>query len=667
MTVINTNVKSLVAQESNRSIGLSQAISMQRLSTGLRVNSAKDDAAGLSIGTRMEAQVRGLNMAIRNANDGISLLQTAEGALQETTNSLQRMRELAVQASNGINNAADRSALDKEVQQLKEEIDRIAAKTQFNSINILDGSYKGKQIQIGDKANQVLKVSIDSAKTADLGLGNGGASNILVGTRIQDDDQDGLRMGTIAANLATGVESLLINGTQINMIKKDTSGSDPADATSVDINDVVVAINNSNAGVKASAFNEVVAKTKGTGQTADSQMVITVTAVDSGTDQIYTIGATKNMNELVDAINAVGGEKTVRAKLNDDGKLVLFNSSGATIQVEDGSDANSAYMGGSGFNVGPKIFYGMLKLESDNGQPITVGTNWQATAGGTRAGEATTLKTLGLQATTKLNTGVEPAVGPVVLGAAVTAITTEWQNGEIKINGVNIWRAGQLTDGSDSTDQGVVGDTNTALTADDRAWNQKVQLINSFSSETGVTAERFMNEDGDDVFKLTSVNNSPIQIETADSTQTDNAATAAAGDQVFGAYASHGLLEQNIGASDFDTNAASMSAGGGSALSGLNILTQESALSSIQTIDNAIEKVSDMRADLGAKQNRLNSTINNLSSVVTNTEASKSRIMDTDYGKETTNLARAQIVSQAATAMLAQANQSAQSVLSLLK
>jgi flagellin len=126
MTVINTNVKSLVAQESNRSIGLSQAISMQRLSTGLRVNSAKDDAAGLSIGTRMEAQVRGLNMAIRNANDGISLLQTAEGALQETTNSLQRMRELAVQASNGINNAADRSALDKEVQQLKEEIDRIA-------------------------------------------------------------------------------------------------------------------------------------------------------------------------------------------------------------------------------------------------------------------------------------------------------------------------------------------------------------------------------------------------------------------------------------------------------------------------------------------------------------------------------------------------------------
>ena len=134
------------------------------------------------------------------------------------------------------------------------------------------------------------------------------------------------------------------------------------------------------------------------------------------------------------------------------------------------------------------------------------------------------------------------------------------------------------------------------------------------------------------------------------------------------AVQNRGLLEQNIGASDFDTNAPTMGMqAGGSSLAGLNILSQESALSSIQTIDNAIEKVSDMRADLGAKQNRLNSTVNNLSNVVTNTEASKSRILDTDYGKETTNLARAQIISQAATAMLAQANQSAQSVLSLLK
>jgi flagellin len=666
MTVINTNVKSLVAQESTRSIGLSQATSMERLSTGLRINSAKDDAAGLSISTRMESQVRGLNMAIRNANDGISLMQTAEGALEETTNSLQRMRELAVQASNGINNAADRAALDKEVQQLKQEIDRIASKTQFNNINILDGSYKDKTIQIGDKANQVLKVNIDSAKTADLGMGNGGASNILVGARIQDDDQDALRTGSIASDLATGKQSLVINGQTINPIKSKTSGSD-SNGSVVDINDVVVAINNSNAGVKASAFNEIVAKNKGTGQTLDGNFVVTVTAIDSAQDQKFTIGATKNMQELADAINAVGSSGSVQAKINGDGKLVLFNNTGATIKVNDASDTNKKYLGGSGFDGEDKSFYGMLKLESDNGKPITVGTNWQASATGTRDQEATTLKTLGLQATNLMKTGTEAPVGPVVIGAEVTDanIVTAWANGEIKINGVNIWKDGQLTDGSDNADQGVSGAG--GISAADRAWTQKVDLINSFSAQTGVTAEKWVNEDGKNTFKLTSQNFSPIQIETGDLTQADNAAITGGADQAFGGYTTTGLLEQNIGASDFDTNAPSMSVGGGSALAGLNILTQESALGSIKTIDNAIEKVSDMRADLGAKQNRLNSTVNNLTNVVTNTEASKSRILDTDYGKETTNLARAQIISQAATAMLAQANQSAQTVLSLLK
>ena len=142
MSVVNTNVKSLVAQDSLMKSGRAMATAMERLSTGKRINSAKDDAAGLSISNRMDAQIRGLTMAVKNANDGISLMQTAEGALDEVTNSLQRMRELAVQAVNGTNNAQDRAALDAEVQQLKSEIDRTAKTTQFNSINLLDGSFK---------------------------------------------------------------------------------------------------------------------------------------------------------------------------------------------------------------------------------------------------------------------------------------------------------------------------------------------------------------------------------------------------------------------------------------------------------------------------------------------------------------------------------------------
>jgi flagellin len=429
----------------------------------------------------------------------------------------------------------------------------------------------------------------------------------------------------------------------------------------LDINDVVTAINNTPlVNAKASAFNEVVAKNKGDGITASGNVVITVVAIDSGEDVELTIGETKSMQDLVDHINQVGSIGTVQAKINDDGKLVLFNNTGATIGIEDASAAVD-YAGGTGFATAKEDFYGMLKFESLNGQPVTVGTDWaNGGANSDRAGEAAILKTLGLQATYIERSGVEVGAGPVVVGDEVADITTEWFNGEIKINGVNIWRAGQETTGENLFATAVGASYGSQ---DDAAWFEKVALINSFAADTGVYAERFTNEDGVDVFKLRSVNSQPIQIELGDmNVDTGNA------DAVISGFDSHGFMEQNIGASDFDTNAPSYGAGaGGSALSGLNILSQESALSSIQTIDNAIEKVSLMRADLGAKQNRLNSTVNNLTNVVTNTQASKSRILDTDYGVETTNLARAQIISQAATAMLAQANQSAQTVLSLLK
>jgi len=137
MTVINTNVKSLVAQGALAANNNKLATAMERLSTGSRINSAKDDAAGLAISTRMESQVRGLNAAIRNANDGISLLQTAEGAMDEIGNMLQRMRELSVQAASDVNNSADRAGLDAEVQQLKAEIDRVVSTTRFNDKKLL--------------------------------------------------------------------------------------------------------------------------------------------------------------------------------------------------------------------------------------------------------------------------------------------------------------------------------------------------------------------------------------------------------------------------------------------------------------------------------------------------------------------------------------------------
>jgi flagellin len=165
MTTINTNVMSMNAQRNLSSSASSLATSMQRLSSGLRVNSAKDDAAGLAISERMNTQVRGLSVAARNANDGISLAQTAEGALGKVGDMLQRMRELAVQSANASNNSSDRTALNAEVTQLRQEIDRVAKTTSFNGTKLLDGSFANATFQVGANAGE--GISIDSIVNSD--------------------------------------------------------------------------------------------------------------------------------------------------------------------------------------------------------------------------------------------------------------------------------------------------------------------------------------------------------------------------------------------------------------------------------------------------------------------------------------------------------------------
>ena len=168
--VINTNVMSLNAQRNLSTSGSQLATSLQRLSSGLRINSAKDDAAGLAISSRMTTQINGLNQAVRNANDGISLAQTTESALQEVTNNLQRIRELAVQSANATNCDSDRAALDQEVQQRLAEINRIATQTSFNGRKVLDGSFGNATFQVGANVGETIQVGLDSSvKTADIG------------------------------------------------------------------------------------------------------------------------------------------------------------------------------------------------------------------------------------------------------------------------------------------------------------------------------------------------------------------------------------------------------------------------------------------------------------------------------------------------------------------
>jgi flagellin len=176
-SVINTNIASLNTQRNLSASQMSLNTSIQRLSTGLRVNSAKDDAAGLAIAERMSSQVRGLNVAARNANDGVSLAQTAEGSLGKIGDMVQRMRELAVQSSNATNSTTDRNALQSEVAQLKEEIDRVASSANFNGTKLLDGSFTAAKFQVGADAGESITVSsITNAQLAGMGVVNRAAT-----------------------------------------------------------------------------------------------------------------------------------------------------------------------------------------------------------------------------------------------------------------------------------------------------------------------------------------------------------------------------------------------------------------------------------------------------------------------------------------------------------
>jgi flagellin len=238
-TSINTNISALAAQSSLRKTGLAQDTAMERLSTGTRINNAKDDAAGLAITNRMTANIRGMAAAIRNANDGISLTQTAEGSMTVIGDNLQRIRELAVQSSNTGNSASDRAALNSEASQLISEIDRVATNSAFNGIKLLDGSFQNQSLQIGagNEANDRISISIGSAKASALGLGGGAG----VGAKLT-----GVAVGTTA--LASG--SLAINGYMVTAAASDGVSAAYGDASGIAVANAINAIS-SQSGVSA--------------------------------------------------------------------------------------------------------------------------------------------------------------------------------------------------------------------------------------------------------------------------------------------------------------------------------------------------------------------------------------------------------------------------------
>ncbi len=323
---INTNVMSLNAQRNLSKSQSALAQSMERLSSGLRINSAKDDAAGLAISDRMTSQVNGLNQAQRNANDGISLAQTAEGALQETTNILQRMRELSVQSANDTNTSSDRASLQSEVSQLQAEINRIADTTTFNGKNLLDGTFSGAKFQVGANANQVISFSISSAKGSDLGTNRVNIS----GGAMQQATTVAATSGTAKNGVGTGGTLTLagtFNSTNYSVTATVTSGETAASLAS-DINSKT-----DTTGITATATTKVQLSSAAAGATSFTLNGTVISATVNGSD-LTTLAAAINDKSSATGVTAEFG--------SDKSSLVLTNSAGSDIYIENYSNGASA-------------------------------------------------------------------------------------------------------------------------------------------------------------------------------------------------------------------------------------------------------------------------------------------------------------------------------------
>ena len=351
---INTNIASLNAQRNLTTSQSSLNTALQRLSSGLRINSAKDDAAGLAISDRMTSQIRGANQAVRNANDGVSLAQTAEGDLQQIGSNLQRIRELAVQAANASNSASDRTSLNNEASQLILEIDRVANSSAFNGVKLLDGTFSSQAFQVGANSttnDRISISSISSAKTNALGVGSASSYSASL---------TGLTVTTATALTAGG---LVLNG--INVGASGSDGVSSSEATSSAI-------------AKAAAINAV-SGSSGVTATVDATTQ-TLTATATGTDTVgasvngvligtagavaLTTDATVAASEMAAAINAVSNQTGVTA-----------TSSGATYTLTAADGRNIALTqttaGASGF--GTSVTHGSINLSSSSSTGITIG------------------------------------------------------------------------------------------------------------------------------------------------------------------------------------------------------------------------------------------------------------------------------------------------------
>lgn len=325
MTTINTNIQAINAQANMGRVNEDMNMAMNRLSSGMRINAANDDAAGMAIAEKMTSQIKGLNQAVRNATDGKNLVDTTEGAHIEISNMLQRVRELAVQSANDTNTSSDRNNLSAEANQLVTELNRVAKETTFNGMNILDGTFKGKQFQIGADTGQVLRVDVDSAAATDIGAHT---------------------MKTEASAADFSAETITISG---------HSGSEDVTTVAGDsAEDIAAKINAKTAdtGVEASATTSaVLSGPVSGGADVASTVSFEINGVSTNTVAVPAAGA-ERLAGLRDAINEMSSQTGVTADINDAGQIELTDAAGGDISITSFSssadDSTMAISSGDG-------------------------------------------------------------------------------------------------------------------------------------------------------------------------------------------------------------------------------------------------------------------------------------------------------------------------------
>jgi len=459
---VNTNIASLNTQRNLQSSSNALQTSMQRLSTGSRINSAKDDAAGLQISNRLTSQISGLNVAVRNANDGISLAQTAEGALQQSTNILQRMRDLALQAANGSNDAVDRSALQKEVGALQNELSRIAETTTFGGRKLLDGSFGSTAFQVGANANETIDVAI------------GSASATKIGAYTSDKNGSVLGLAKLAATAADyqpdGALTVSANGKEFkanNIVTSDTAA------------EVAKKVNAAGSPINASARTDAVLTKTAAVVTFDLKIDVYKTD-NTKADATIDLKGLNSFDQVVSAVNSSGSG--LSAKVNGDGTLEVSSADGATIKFTATGKDGAATPGNTAADTIKLQTRSAEDLNSDNEGDLTAAVDISAVATGAMANGAV-----------KLSSSAAYSLS----GTAVAKITGEAAGTLAKVSDVDVSTAFGAQNGIDVIDAAIafIDSQRSDLGAVQNRFDNTIANLQSISENVSAARGRIQDTD----------------------------------------------------------------------------------------------------------------------------------------------------------------------------